>query len=365
MSERRDIKHAYLKFSRGLWNFLLSKQSREFFLFLFFIFVAAGFWLIQTLDNDYETDITIPVRLRDVPDDVVITSDPVSSVKVHVRDKGTLLFNYIMGKVFSPLNIDFVAGEGSHVQIPSSSFSKMISSQLSSSTQVVSVTPDTLDYYYSTGQAKLVPVRFQGMATAGPRHYLSDTIFTPDSVHVYAPLALLDTIKAAYMEPQDFRGIDDTHVYAPLALLDTIKAAYMEPQDFRGIDDTLRKEVHLKSARGAKIVPDVSTLTLAVDMYTEKTVEVELHGINFPPDKQLRSFPSKVAITFQCGLRQYNDLTSDDFHIFVSYEDLMKLGNQKYSVRLRNIPKGATNIRFNPAQVDFLIEHIDSSENND
>lgn len=337
MPERRDIKHAYLKFSRSVWNFLLSKQSREFFLFLFFIFVAAGFWLIQTLDNDYETDITIPVRLRDVPDDVVITSDPVASVKVHVRDKGTLLFNYTMGKVFSPLNIDFVAGEGSHVQIPSSTFSKMITSQLSSSTQVVSVTPDTLEYYYSTGQAKLVPVRFQGMATAGPRHYLSDTIFTPDSVHVYAPLALLDTIKAAYMEPQEFLGIDDT----------------------------LRREVHLKSARGVKIVPETSSLTLAVDMYTEKTVEVELHGINFPPDKQLRSFPSKVAITFQCGLRQFNDLTSDDFHIFVSYEDLLKLGNQKYTVRLRNIPKGATNIRFNPAQVDFLIEHIDSSENND
>ena len=337
MPERRDIKHAYLKFSRSVWNFLLSKQSREFFLFLFFIFVAAGFWLIQTLDNDYETDITIPVRLRDVPDDVVITSDPVASVKVHVRDKGTLLFNYTMGKVFSPLNIDFVAGEGSHVQIPSSTFSKMITSQLSSSTQVVSVTPDTLEYYYSTGQAKLVPVRFQGMATAGPRHYLSDTIFTPDSVHVYAPLALLDTIKAAYMEPQEFLGIDDT----------------------------LRREVHLKSARGVKIVPETSSLTLAVDMYTEKTVEVELHGINFPPDKQLRSFPSKVAITFQCGLRQFNDLTSDDFHIFVSYEDLLKLGNQKYTVRLRNTPKGATNIRFNPAQVDFLIEHIDSSESND
>ena len=337
MPERRDIKHAYLKFSRSVWNFLLSKQSREFFLFLFFIFVAAGFWLIQTLDNDYETDITIPVRLRDVPDDVVITSDPVASVKVHVRDKGTLLFNYTMGKVFSPLNIDFVAGEGSHVQIPSSTFSKMITSQLSSSTQVVSVTPDTLEYYYSTGQAKLVPVRFQGMATAGPRHYLSDTIFTPDSVHVYAPLALLDTIKAAYMEPQEFLGIDDT----------------------------LRREVHLKSARGVKIVPETTSLTLAVDMYTEKTVEVELHGINFPPDKQLRSFPSKVAITFQCGLRQFNDLTSGDFHIFVSYEDLLKLGNQKYTVRLRNTPKGATNIRFNPAQVDFLIEHIDSSEYND
>lgn len=335
MPDRREIKHAYLKASRDLRDFLLSKKSREFFLFLFFLFVAAGFWLIQTLDNEYETDITIPVRLKGVPENVVVTSEPVSSVKVHVRDKGTLLFNYRMGKVFTPLNIDFVTGENSHVQIPVSTFSRAISGQLSSSTQVMSVNPDTLEYFYSTGQSKMVPVRFQGLATAGSRHYLSDTIFTPDSVKVYAPLVVLDTIRAAYMEPSEFIGIDDT----------------------------LRKEVRLRADRGVKLVPETSTLILAVDMYTEKTVEVELHGINFPPDKQLRSFPSKVSITFQCGLSQFNELNAEDFHVFVSYEDLLKLGNQKYTVRLRNTPKGVSNVRFNPTQVDFLIEHTEDDGN--
>jgi len=335
MSDRRDIKHAYLKFSRNVWDFLLSKKSREFFLFLFFFFIAAGFWLIQTLDNDYETDITIPVRLRAVPENVVVTSEPASSVKVHVRDKGTLLFNYMMGKVFSPLTIDFVTGEGNHVQIPASIFSRMISGQLSSSTQVMSVVPDTLEYYYSTGQTKMVPVRFQGLASAGSRHYLSDTLFTPDSVRVYAPLALLDTIKAAYTEPLELMGVDDT----------------------------LRRTVTLRADRGVKFVPESAELTLAVDMYTEKTVEVELHGINFPADKQLRTFPSKVSITFQCGLSNFRNITADDFHIFVSYEDLLKLGNQKYTVRLRNIPKGVSNVRFSPSQVDFLIEQAEKDDN--
>jgi len=322
---------------RKVRNFLLSQESGEFFLFMLFFFVAAGFWLIQTLDNEYETDITIPVRLKDVPDNVLLTSDVPPSVKVHVKDKGTMLFNYLMGKVFIPVNIDFVTGEGNHVQIPSSAFSRTIANQFNSSTQVISIVPDTLEYYYSTGRSKKVPVRFRGTAAAGPRHYLADTLFTPDSVRVYAPLSLLDTIKAAYTEPLELKGIDDT----------------------------LKQEVRLMAERGVKFVPETTTLTLSVDMYTEKTVEVELHGINFPPNKQLRAFPSRVSVTFQCGLKQFNQFTADDFHIFVSYEDLLKLGNQKYTVRLRNTPKGISNVRFNPSQVDFLIEQIDSADSND
>ena len=334
MSDFRDAKRIGLRIFRNIRDFLLSEKSKEFFLFLFFLVVAAGFWLIRTLDNEYETTIDIPVRLRSVPENVVITSDPPATVRIHVRDKGTLLLNYMMNKIFTPLNIEFMTGEGDHVQIPSSVFSPVISGQLASSTQVMSLSPDTLEYYYSTGQSKMVPVRFQGMASAGPHHYLSDTIFVPDSVRVYAPSAQLDTIKVAYTAPVDFPDIADT----------------------------LRQKVRLNAGRGVKFVPDVSELTLAVDMYTEKSVEVELHGINFPPNKQLRAFPSKVLVTFQCGLSNFRNFTADDFHVFVSYEELLKLDNQKYTVQLRNIPSGVFNIRFNPAQVDFLIEQTEERE---
>ena len=49
--------------------------------------------------------------------------------------------------------------------------------------------PDTLEYIYSTGASKLVPVKLRGTLSAGREYYLSDTIFSPDSVLVYAPQA--------------------------------------------------------------------------------------------------------------------------------------------------------------------------------
>ena len=64
MFERRNIQRTYLKISREVKDFLLSDKSREFFIFLFFFFVAGGFWLLQTLNNDYEADFSIPVRLK-------------------------------------------------------------------------------------------------------------------------------------------------------------------------------------------------------------------------------------------------------------------------------------------------------------
>lgn len=58
MFERRNIQRTYLKISREVKDFLLSDKSREFFIFLFFFFVAGGFWLLQTLNNDYEADFS-------------------------------------------------------------------------------------------------------------------------------------------------------------------------------------------------------------------------------------------------------------------------------------------------------------------
>ena len=81
----------YLKTSRRIKDFLLSDTSREFLIFLFFFLIASGFWLIQTLNNDYEKEFSIPVQMKNVPNDVVLTSEPSSELRVKVRDKGTVL----------------------------------------------------------------------------------------------------------------------------------------------------------------------------------------------------------------------------------------------------------------------------------
>lgn len=142
---------------------------------------------------------------------------------------------------------------------------------------------------------------------------------------------------------------------------DTITAAYTQPVKQENVSDTLRQQVSLLARRGVKFVPASIEMILPVDIYTEKTVEVPLHGVNFPADKVLRAFPSKVQVTFQVGLSRFREITADDFHINVSYEELLCLGSDKYTVKLRNIPDGVKQVRFNPEQVDFLIEQISPS----
>ena len=265
----------------------------------------------------------------------MITSEPTSELRIKVKDKGTVLLNYMLGKSFYPVTLDFsdYKGTDNHVRVYASQFEKKILSQLNVSTRLLSMKPDTLEYIYATGMSKLVPVKLSGTVSAGRQYYLSDTVFKPDSVLAYAPEGVLDTITAAYTQQVKLENISDT----------------------------LRQQVSLLTLRGVKFVPASIEMMLPVDIYTEKTVEVRLHGVNFPADKVLRAFPSKVQVTFQVGLSRFRQITADDFHINVSYEELLRLGSDKYTVKLKNVPEGVNQVRFNPEQVDFLIEQISPS----
>lgn len=319
-------------------DFLFSERSREFFLFLFFFFVAGGFWLLQTLNGEFDDDLEIPFRLKGLPDDVVITSDLPQSLQLRIKDRGTVLLNYKVGKDFLPLNLDFdkVRGNDNHVRLPISQLEKQLLSQMSASTRLLAVKPDTLDFYYTRAKSKQVPVKFKGKITAAQTYFLADTLFYPDSVEVYAPASMLDTIVAAY-------------------------TTYMECNE---VADTMNYTVPLRTGPGVKFVPQQVEVSLYTDVYTEASIEVPLEGVNFPAGKVLRAFPSKVRIMFQVGKNRYKTLRADDFKLRVAYEELMQLGNQKYSVALNDVPEGVLHVRFIPEQVDFLIEQVSEYESN-
>lgn len=338
MIDRTRIEQFYSRLSKRIKNFLLSKQSREFFVFLFFFFIAGAFWLLQTLNDDYETELSIPVRLRGVPNNVVLTSEPPSELKIKVKDKGVVLLNYMVTKSFYPVNLEFgdYKGTNNHIKIYASEFEKKILTQLNASTRLLSVRPDTLDYIYSTGKSKLVPVKLTGKISSGRQYYIPDTLYTPDSVLVYAPSALLDTITYAYTERVMLEGISDTTKY----------------------------QATIRPIRGAKFVPNTVDLTFPVDVYTEKTVEVPLQGINFPADKILRTFPSKVKVTFQVGMSKFKEIEAENFTILIPYEELNRLHSDKYTVKLRTTPAGVSNIRITPEQIDFLIEQVNTTNGN-
>lgn len=330
MFDRKNIKRSYLIGIRKIRNFLLSDQSREFLVFLFFVFVSFCFWLLQTLNDTYQTEFRMPIRLRNIPKEVVMTSEFPDDIWVRVEDRGTVLLNYMLGKTFFPVSFDFqdYQGMGEHVLISPSDVTKKVSAQLNTTTKLLSVNPDTLDFIYTEGRAKKIPVAVSGQIAAGRQYYISNVKLSPDSVMVYAP--------------------DD--------VLKSLTTIYTQPLSQENITDTVKNTVRLQKIKGAKFSPSSTDVTVCVDMYSEKTVEVPVVGLNFPPGKVLRTFPSKVQVAFQVGLKDFKSVSEKDFFIAVSYDDLKDSKSDKTKVSLRSVPGCVSHVRILPKTVDFLIE---------
>lgn len=330
MFEKKNIRVQYLRTLEKIRSFLLAKKSREFLIFLFFVFVSFSFWLLQVLNDDYEKDLSIPLKMKNVPENVVLTSELPSSVKVTVKDRGTVLVNYLFGKTIYPLTIDFEDYDdwGSQVRIPSMTLAKRISSQLNQSTKLSAIKPDTLEYIYTKGKAKKVPVKLRGEVLPERQYYIADVLCTPDSVMVYAPREILDTIAAAYTETLDAEGLSDT----------------------------IRQRINIMPIKGARFTPSFTDVTFLVDMFAEKSVEVPVQGINFPYDKMLRTFPSKVHVTFQIGLKEFKSVSAEDFVVVVDYKDLEKSKKEKCRPVIVQSPTNVNHIRMNPQEIDYIIE---------
>lgn len=318
-------------------RYCLSKiWNKQFLIFLFFLALSSVFWIFQTLNETYEEDFQVPLELRNVPSNVVITTDLPENLHILLRDKGSQLLAYRYTRQFKPVVVDYntYSNPSGHVSILGNELQRQIAAQLLPGTQMLGLKPDTLDFYYNFGQFKRVPIRPLGEVRAGRLYSLAKTVYSEDSVMVYASREQLDTITAAYLQPFNLRNLTDT--------------------------------THVKSnfvkVKGAKFVPAQIGVTFCIDRLVEKTIQVPVQQVNFPASKQLRTFPATVKVTFQVGMGLYRKITSENFVLVVNYEDLLKNKSTYCHLSLKTIPEGVSHVRISPQDVEYVIEEIPDYE---
>lgn len=330
MFNSKNIKRFYKIGIRKIRNFLSNDKCKECLIFLFFVLIAFVFWMLQTLDGLFQTEFKIPIRLKNVPKQVILTSDVPENIRVKVEDRGTVLLNYMLGKTFFPVSLDFndFENNASHLHISTQDLKKRIATQLNVSTKLISIQPDTLDLIYTNGEPKKIPVSLNGDIKAARQYYIDHIDFTPDSVTAYAPSEILDTLTKAYTQPFTLKDVTDT----------------------------VRHRIELQRFKGVKFVPSHSDIIVYADMYSEKQIEVPIYGLNFPPGKILRTFPSKVNVIFQVGLKHFKEVTANDFLVGVTYENVLQNKEDKLPLSIINSSQHASHIRISPSMVDYLIE---------
>lgn len=326
--------------SRGkIRNFLFNIVNKEFLVFLFFLAFSGIFWLLMTLNETYEKELTVEVRLVNIPRNVVMTSELTDVAKVTVRDKGYMISAYLTSSPLRPITLNFnnyADGKG-HGVIPVSDITKQVYQQLYKSTKIVSVKAEHLEFTYNYGKHKKVPVRMNGTVLPGSSYYLANIHFEPDSVMVYASQQKLDSIHWVYIERQNIANITDT----------------------------LITQVALRKTSGVKCMPGQVRMVIYPDILTEETVEVPIMAENMPDDKVLRTFPQKVVVKFVVGASRLRTmpknpetkaLLPNGFRLVVDYEEIANHPSEKCRLYLRATPSGIRNARPETTEVDYLIE---------
>lgn len=298
---------------------------------MFFLVLSSLFWLMMTLNETYEQEIGVPVRLVNVPKNVVMTSDIDDTVRVTVRDKGYSLAAYIYGDRLMPISVNFAAyanRQTGYGIVPATDLLKIVSQRFSGASKVVQIKPDRLDFSFNYGLSRRLPVRMAGYVVPGKSYYLARTRFWPDVVTVYASKRVLDSLQFVKTVPINIVNFGDTVI----------------------------QTVAIEKIKGVKVVPDVVRIGLYPDILTEESIDVPVKAMNMPDGKVLRTFPSRVKVNFIVGASMFRNVTADQFSVVVDYNELMEHPSDKCNIYLKAYPHGVRNARLQISQVDYLIE---------
>lgn len=322
-------------------SLLVGKRTQDAFLYLFFVLICTIFWFARELEESFSTDVVVPVKLVDVPKGVIVTTDVPKELKLTIHDKGAELIPILLRKHTDTLFISFKNFDNheptGHSTLMLSQLQSSLKNLLPDGASILSMTPDTVAFYYNRGLHRRLPVQIQGTLEAASQYCIINTRFTPDSVDIYAPLSVLDTMHAAYTERITLNEVNKT----------------------------MSMPVRIKTQRGVRVFPDSVTLRTEVDILTRQTLDVPVVGINFPADKTLRTFPSSVKVSYLVPEGQHKNIDPSEFAVVIAYAELLENNTNHCRPHLTNTPAGVTGTLIDPIEVDYLLENIATEESED
>lgn len=312
-----DIKHLLAR----LWH-------KETLVFVFFLLLSATFWLLNKLSEQTEVRVSVPIKLVGVPPNIIVTEGLPEHIELVLSDRGTQLLYYRYTLRIDTLRVNF-----SQVQTPSGSvilttdsLLTPLLSQLDHSTKW-SVGQPRLTFSYNYGSKKRVPVRFVGLITADEDYYLTYQRFSPDSVTVYAPMSVLDTLTEVRTQP--LRLSIDT--------------------------DSAHHVATLHKLTGTRLDPEAVRLHLYADRLMDKQVEAQVQARGVPDGFILRTFPTRLTLSLQVGTQNYEQVNPKDIEVYVDYKDL-RAGSTTLPLRIGNLPVGVHRAKVHPSSVEYLLE---------
>jgi hypothetical protein len=189
--------------------------NRELPVFAFFLLLSFVFWYLNELSKELEGTINYPVRYINPPKERIVTGELPGKLEMNLRGPGYSILKMKLSGSRAPVVIDFskmtpkrLPGVTPNYYLMTSGLVQSFSKQLHADFEIISIHPDTLFFGYD----KLVTRR---MAVIPDLHIeLSEgrkviIVADPDSITVWGPEHILDTMKGIPTRYRSFKRMDE------------------------------------------------------------------------------------------------------------------------------------------------------------
>jgi hypothetical protein len=310
-----------------LKSFFISRDVLSFLLFLLLSFL---FWFVNMLDKERETEIRIPLRYSNLPEQFDITKTNAQYIKVLVKDKGMNLFAYSEFRLKGlTISLNKILNDRGEIIFNNDELRTKLNKYLLPSTSILEIKPDSLILHYERLAMKELPVRLLGKIETAQQYILSeDVLIEPSKVKVYGPKRVVEKL---------YELVTDTVMITDL-------------------DKDIQMEVQLKAIRDVRFSSSDVKLSVSAEMFTEKELFFPVNIINCPQDLIVRTFPAQVKLKFNIGLSHFNSVTVNDVNVIVDYNEILKNNTGKQKITIQKKASFISNVRSDNEEVEYVIE---------
>lgn len=305
-------------------------ERRRISMFFICLGVALAAWLFFALSNSYVYQARTLVRFVNFPQNKAFHSLQSDTVKLQIEGTGwQLLFSKLR---ISPQSIDVDLKDlNKQTFINLSDQLGYINQQFSSTQKIVYIQPDTLYFDFSSRAIKKVPVELVGDLQFQKQYGISDSV----------------TIRPAYVT-----------ITGPKEDLSKIRVWKTDSLNVKNVSGKISKRVPFKrpSMANINIYPSYAEVSVPVDEFTEKTVEVSIKVANNRNYRDINLLPEKVKITFMTALSNYSKIDRDYFEATVDLDNWTERSYKQLPVILTRFPGFCKLVKIEPQAVDFIIQ---------
>ncbi len=314
------------------WNKIRKFSSKDTALFLFFVVMAAGFWVLLTFNNNMTHDITVNVKIKK-PVNVTLIHELPSSITVTIKDRGLSFLKSFL-KSTPTIEIDFnkyVDEKNSSIDISASQLISEVRQLISREASIIKIHPESLNVKYTTIPGKKVPVNWEDNLhniIANKQFVINPELVTtePDSVMVYAT------------DHSTLRDISEVDIVAV---------------EIDNLTKTFTKTVRIKPIKNVRTIPERIKLIVPIEPLIKREQEVPISVRNQPQGINLLTFPQSISVSYLVPQSKYKEPIN--LTVVIDYNDI-DLSSNKVNVKVGEVSGAYSDVILSIDSVNYVIE---------